>query len=589
MLNSNKMNMGLDSLADKKNESQDQPTPVTFDSNDDLIQSLTALYKNIPPYTYLVAAWFLQLARYLSVSTIHVAQQTTKGDWYIHEFNVAVDQPIASWLNEIAKMLLEDGPNNQPRTVSNSHNPPLNVECLLTSTDKDAEVIENLCAIWRCPLISPKQLTYCADTNVLIEISSSRMQSHFRHLLHQMLETPEVWVKNIDCLPDIEVQQILHSWNETERDYPLDQCVHQLFEIQAAQTPDRPALRFKGEDTSYKALERQANRLAHFLVAKGVSTGDVIGLYLARSPLWPVGMLAIWKVGAIFLPLDAELPSERLKFIQQDSEAKLVLTDRLFSDKFTDEPCEFCLLDISAISDLKESPSTSLASPDSAAYIIYTSGTTGQPKGVKVNHRGLTNLPFSQFDRMALGSNQRILQAVSFSFDSSLHDVVLALLSGGTLCIADENERLPGIAMIDFLRREHINFITLPPSALDILPFEELPELHTILAVGEVCSASLVKRWAGKKRFFNGYGPTETTVGALIGECITDDIKPTIGTPLANVKVYILDYIMRPVPVGVIGEIYVGGVGVAQGYVNQPERTARTFVADPFNDEDDAR
>jgi amino acid adenylation domain-containing protein len=222
------------------------------------------------------------------------------------------------------------------------------------------------------------------------------------------------------------------------------------------------------------------------------------------------------------------------------------------------------------------------------AYVIYTSGSTGTPKGVLVEHQGLGNVAEAQLRAFHPGPGSRVLQFSSLNFDASLFECLMALRSGATLYLGSQDSLLPGPELARFLRDEAITIVTLPPSALMALPEEGLPTLNTIAVAGEECSAELVRQWAAGRRLFNLYGPTESTIWATLAEC-TGHTKPTIGRPIANTQLYILDKHLQPVPVGVPGELHIGGDGLARGYLNQPELTARKFIGHPFRDEVGAR
>lgn len=533
----------------------------------------------------ILSSWLIQLARYWSIDRIEVCYKQLSEIDNAKFVSIELKQSTNKRLVEQVQNLFSQ--DAESHTIASKPLMDLHHYCIICPNDAIV-ADQHLLQTWQHPE-SELQLLICGDANVFPNLTIERLKSHFEEVYLQLSDPKELQLDQVECLPSAERTTLLEDWNKTERDYPIDLRVDQLFAQQALKTPNNLAIRFKNEPISYHQLSIKINQFAEFLIEQGVTPGAVVGLCLTRSPLWPIGMLAIWKVGAIFLPLEAELPDERLSYILADSDCGLVVTEESLASRFGESSAKVATISLSQLEKLKENVNCSDTPVDTLAYVIYTSGTTGLPKGVKVNHRGLSNLAYCQFERMSFEPNQRILQAVSFNFDASLHDVTFALLSGSTLCIADENERLPGPAMVEFLRNEKVNFITLPPSALETLPFEDLPELHTILAVGEVCSSNLVNRWAGIKKFFNGYGPTETTVGALIGECFSNESKPTIGTALANVKIYILDHRMKPVPIGVIGEIYVGGVGVAQGYMNKPERTEKTFVSNPFSQTPNSR
>ena len=217
------------------------------------------------------------------------------------------------------------------------------------------------------------------------------------------------------------------------------------------------------------------------------------------------------------------------------------------------------------------------------ANVIYTSGSTGKPKGVMVEHEGLCNLAQAQIQTFGLTSDSRILQFASLSFDASIWEVVMAWGSGATLYLGTKESLLPGIPLIERLRDYSITHVTLPPSALAVMPIEELPALQTIIVAGEACSAELIKQWSVGRNFFNAYGPTEATVCATIAKCTLEDEKISIGRAIANTQVYILDENLQPVPIGVAGELHIGGLGLARGYLNRPELTQEKFITNPFN------
>jgi amino acid adenylation domain-containing protein len=236
----------------------------------------------------------------------------------------------------------------------------------------------------------------------------------------------------------------------------------------------------------------------------------------------------------------------------------------------------------------QENPTSSVTT-DNLAYVIYTSGSTGKPKGVLIEHRGLCNLSEAQIHTFNLQPSDRILQFASLSFDASIFEIVMALRTGATLYLAKKESLLPGAALLQLLRDNAITHVTLPPSVLAVLPAQELPALRTIISAGEACSTDVVKRWASGRQLFNAYGPTEAAVWATVAELSDDSEKPSIGRPIANTQVYILDSHLQPVPIGVPGELYIGGDGLARGYLNQPELTTQQFIPNPFSHKPETR
>jgi amino acid adenylation domain-containing protein len=280
------------------------------------------------------------------------------------------------------------------------------------------------------------------------------------------------------------------------------------------------------------------------------------------------------------VPLDPALPEERLRFMIEDTQLSLVLTHR----ELRRWPVRTLSLDADWI-EIARNPMNNpppLTAPDHLAYVIYTSGSTGQPKGVLVEHRGVSNLAKVLEERLRVGIGVRVLQFSTPNFDASVGELGMTLTTGATLVLAPRLALLPGADLTRLLRQQAISILALPPSALAALPAEELPDLRVFLVGGEACSADLVARWAPGRRFCNGYGPTETTVYATIAECSDPTEVPPIGRPLANVQAYILDPALQQVPVGVPGELFIGGMGVARGYLRRSELTAERFVESPL-------
>jgi amino acid adenylation domain-containing protein/non-ribosomal peptide synthase protein (TIGR01720 family) len=417
----------------------------------------------------------------------------------------------------------------------------------------------------------------------LFEASTiERMMGHFQVLLEGIVINPDESITNLPLLTQKEHQQLL-EWNATQVDYP-QQCIHQLFESQVEKTPDAVAIAFEKQYLTYRELNARANQLAYFLQKLGVEPEMLVGLCVERSLEAIVGMLGILKAGGTYVPLDPTYPTERLAYLLKDAGVKVLLTQQRLVNLLPLHQAQLVRLDTDwEIIDRENCNNiNTLVKPDNLAYIIYTSGSTGTPKGVLLAHQGLCNLATAQIKLFKVNSYSRVLQFASLSFDASVWEIVMALCSGARLYLGRQDSLLPGTALQQFLQEKEITHVTLPPTALAVLPTEELPALQTIIVAGEACSAELAKRWSSDRRFFNAYGPTEATVCATIAE-YSDRTKPSIGRPLPNTQVYILDRHLQPVPVGVPGELHIGGVGLAKGYLNQPELTEAKFIFAPFN------
>ncbi|MCA2655313.1 non-ribosomal peptide synthetase [Microcystis sp. M061S2] len=411
-----------------------------------------------------------------------------------------------------------------------------------------------------------------------------RLMNHFKTLLAAIVENPRQSVASLPLLNPEEEYQLLEEWNETKADYSYNKCIHQLIEEQAARTPDAVAVVFENQQLTYAELNSRANQLAHYLRSLGVETEVIVGLCVERSLDMIVALIGILKAGAAYLPLDPEYPQERLQFMLEDSQVPLLLTQSLLIDKLPNHRGKTIFLAETwqEIKPMNRDNLTGKVTASNLANVIYTSGSTGKPKGVMVEHQGLCNLALAQIQTFAVSSQSRVLQFASFSFDACISEVLMALGAGATLYLASKENLMPGLPLIKQLRENKITHITLPPSALAVLSWENLSSLQTIIVAGEACSPELVKKWSQGRNFFNGYGPTEGSVCATVAKCTPFDTKITIGRPIPHVQVYILDSHLQPVPIGVPGELHIGGAGVARGYLNRPELTAEKFISNPF-------
>jgi amino acid adenylation domain-containing protein/non-ribosomal peptide synthase protein (TIGR01720 family) len=423
------------------------------------------------------------------------------------------------------------------------------------------------------------------DADLFEAATIRRLLANLTALLAAIVEGPSRRLSELPALTAPERHALLGEWNDTAAPYRDGATVHQLFEEQAARTPALLALAFADRQHTYQELNQQANRLAHRLKALGVGPEVLVGVLLERSPAAVAAILATLKAGGAYLPLDPDSPRGRLaRVLAEAGPAVLVSRRRLLGELAAGGARLVCLdEEESLLRTGRADDPASGATCEHLAYVIYTSGSTGGPKGVMVSHRGLCNLAALQARTFGLTAGDRVLQVFSFSFDASFWDLALALLSGAGLCVATEEARLPGSALVAWMSAQRVALATLPPSSLAVLPAAGLAHLRCVVATGEACSPEVVARWAAPgRRFFNGYGPTETTVGATLGECFADGRPPGLGPPFCNTRVYLLDDDLQPVPLGVPGEIYVGGVGLARGYRGRPDLTAERFVPNPF-------
>ena len=441
---------------------------------------------------------------------------------------------------------------------------------------------------------------FCSYNRDLFDAATiTRMMQHFKTLLAAIVDNPQQPVSLLPLLSQQERHQLLVEWNDTQADYPQNQCIHQLFESQVERTPDAVAVVFENEQLTYHELNCRANQLAQYLRSLGVGADVLVGLCVERSSetlpeaslLMAIGLLAILKAGGAYVPLDPEYPTERLSFMLEDAQVWVLLTQQHLSDKLPKNQANTVFLDEiwSEIAQNSQENYSNGVTASHLANVIYTSGSTGKPKGVMVEHSGLCNLAQAQIQTFGVDSDSRVLQFASFSFDACISEILMSWASGATLYLGTKDSLMPGTPLIERLRDYDITHVTLPPSALAVLPQEKLPALQTIIVAGEACSAELIRQWSTGRNFFNAYGPTEASVCATVAKCTLEDEKVTIGRPIANKQIYILDSHLQPVPIGVPGELHIAGVGLARGYLNRLQLTQEKFINNPFSNEPDSR
>jgi amino acid adenylation domain-containing protein len=398
-----------------------------------------------------------------------------------------------------------------------------------------------------------------------------------------LIAAPGTPVSAVGALTDDERDRVLRRFNDTGRSTPR-LALAEMFERQAAGTPHSAALIGDDLTLSYAELDARANRLAHHLLEHGVRTEDVVALMLPRSPELFVAILAVAKVGAVFLSVDTGYPAERIRFMLGDAAPALVLTKSGVSLDPADVTVPVLVVDGPAVAAaVAASPATSpgiTVALRQAAYIIYTSGSTGVPKGVVVENTGLSNLAACEKDRFDLDGNSRWLQHASPSFDAIVLDVLAAFGSGAALVLAPAGP-VVGEGLAEVVARFDVTHSFVTPSTLASVPADALGSLRTLVVAGEVLPPAVARQWSTGRRLINFYGPTEATVGTTMTEPLVDG-DVSIGGPLANYRLFVLDDTLSPVPVGVPGELYVAGVGVGRGYWRRPGLTGERFVACPF-------
>ncbi|MER7491262.1 non-ribosomal peptide synthase/polyketide synthase [Streptomyces pharetrae] len=415
-------------------------------------------------------------------------------------------------------------------------------------------------------------LTY--NTDLFDAATAERMADQLGTLLTAVADDPDRPLGALPLATDETLKALLDQGRGTARPVAAA-TLPELFERQAAHTPDAVAVAdADGRELTYAHVERAANRLAHRLIARGVGPERIVALALPRSVETVVAQLAVTKAGGAFLPVDPDYPEQRREFMLRDAGAWLVL----------DDPAAVWDADGPDTAPT-DADRTAALTVDHPAYVIYTSGSTGTPKGVAVPHRGLAAFAAAAADRYDAGPGDRVLQFASPSFDASVLELCVSLLTGATLLTGEEGP-LVGERLAQVLAERRVSHTLIPPAALATVAPETadaLPHLRTLIVGAEACPAHLVERWASGRRMINSYGPTEATVVATWTGPLTPGAgAPPIGRPAAATRVHVLDAALRPVPPGVTGELYVAGPGLARGYLNRPGLTASRFVADPF-------
>ena len=412
---------------------------------------------------------------------------------------------------------------------------------------------------------------------------------HLTELLRSVVADPSRKLAAIDILPAAERRALLWDWNDSARDTGPARSVHALFEAQAARTPDAVAITHMGQQVSYRELERRANALAHALRARGVAEGDLVGLFARRSPDMMVALLGILKAGAAYVPLDPAYPAERIAFMLADSGARLVVSQRALAALLPPEGPPALLLDELPFND---APLALEVNAESSAYVIYTSGSTGRPKGVLLPHRAVVNFLASMALEPGMTAADTVCAVTTLSFDIAVLELVLPLTLGARVEIADAATAADGAALARLIDACGATVMQATPASWRMLldaGWTGRPGLK-VLSGGEPLGRELADRLlACAAELWNMYGPTETTIWSTV-ERVTPGTGPiAIGAPIANTRLYVVDANLQPVPVGVPGELLIGGLGVALGYHARPELTAEKFIADPYSPDPAAR
>jgi amino acid adenylation domain-containing protein/non-ribosomal peptide synthase protein (TIGR01720 family) len=437
------------------------------------------------------------------------------------------------------------------------------------------------------------------STDLFDHISIERMTTCYQRLLAGALENPDLQVSLLALCNADEERLLLEEWNRTEVAYRNDVCLHQLFEEQVRRTPRARALVDGAEWMTFEELNRDADHLAGALAARGIGPGSLVAVALDRSPGMVAALLGALKVGAAYLPLDLTYPRDRIEFMLNDACAALLISESSVLERLSLRR-ETPLFRIDAdwpgeIPELRPRPAA--ATPEDLAYVIYTSGSTGTPKGAMIHHAAVCNHMQWMQERFPLSSDDRVLQRTPFSFDASVWEFYAPLISGATLVLVPQEARRDARALVGVIAEKRVTILQVVPSLLklllDVPEFAGCTTLRRVFCGGEPLTNDLVTRFREQcaAELINLYGPTEATIDTHCFVCSRDDNDRMIpiGKAIANTRSYILDEQLRPTPIGVPGELYIGGRAVGKGYLNRPELTASRFIADPFVPSDGAR
>ncbi|WP_197716708.1 non-ribosomal peptide synthetase [Methylocaldum marinum] len=422
---------------------------------------------------------------------------------------------------------------------------------------------------------------YCAE-------DLAAHQRRFLRLVDSISRGPGLLVGRIDILDPVERRQVLVDWNDTAHPIPKTTLPAQL-EAQASRRPKATALVFDDGVLSYAELNARANRLAHFLIGRGGGPERIVAVALPRSADMIIGLLAVLKTGAAYLPIDPNYPAERIDFICQDAGPACVITNTAIAPGLPEAMPRIILDRTETAEALALAPDTNPGdaerilplSPHHAAYVIYTSGSTGTPKGVVVPHAGMPNLAEALIEHFGITSESRILQFASFSFDASVMELLMTFPAGAALVVPPPGA-LVGEILADTLKRHAVSHALIPPAVLAGLPPDCFEDFRTLIVGGDACPPDLIARWSEGRRMINAYGPTEATICATLSQDLSGAVMPSLGRPIRNTRIYVLDRALQPVPAGITGEIYIAGEGLARGYLGRPDLTAERFIADPF-------
>ena len=429
------------------------------------------------------------------------------------------------------------------------------------------------------------------NTDLYDDATISRMLGHFETLLEGIVSNPEQRICDLPILSEAERHQVVVEWNDRRRDYPREKCIRELFEAQVEKTPDSVAAVFEEKQLTYRELNTKANQLAHYLQGLGVGPEALVGICVDRSLDMIIGLLGILKAGGAYVPLDPAYPKERLAFMLQDAQvAALITQQRLLSELPSEHEAAFLCIDTewAQVAEQADTNPDDTATPEDLAYVIYTSGSTGKPKGVQIAHGAVVNFLSSMQAEPGLTADDTLLAVTTLSFDIAGLELYLPLSVGARVVIISRETAIDGVVLAENLAKSGATMMQATPTTWRMLlenGWQGNDHLK-ILCGGEALTPELATELLTRcSSVWNMYGPTETTIWSSIYKVETVNGQIPIGRPIGNTQLYILDRNQQPLPIGVPGELYIGGDGLARGYLNRGELTDERFVADPFSPE----
>jgi len=485
---------------------------------------------------------------------------------------------------------LQDAPDTKPVQLKDLSLSPITITGHTTRFDLEVYVADRPSGLGLC---------FIYNTELFDASTIHRMLEHFRMLLESVVKDLDQPIDLLPMMSKQERQQITQGWNKTAEPCPGEETLAQLFEQQVDRNPQAIAVEYRDQVLTYKELDARSNQLAHYLKEQGIGADTLVGVFMERSLEMTIALVGIIKAGGAYVPLDPDDPGDRISYMLEDSRVPILLTQQHLLDKIPASNVSVVSLDHDwkTIAQKSNERLAQSARPEHLAYVIYTSGSTGKPKGVMNEHRGIVNRLQWMQERYSLNAEDRILQKTPYSFDVSVWEFFWPLLTGARLIVAEPGGHKDPAYLSNISAQKKISTLHFVPSMLkaylDHSNINMTASIKRVICSGEILTPELQQQFftASNAELHNLYGPTEAAVDVTSWACQRNDQRTTIpiGRPIANTHIYILDAHMQPVPVGVAGELHIGGVQVARGYLNQPELSAEKFITDPFSSEANTR